>query len=109
MRLTLERIEELRAYDGLPSKAEYQALLDSARALARLEEWLAPQSKLTTRWLGADAVNGGIEAGIHDNDVRGSSRVGHGPDLLTATEAALARARAASRGRSLTARPPRTA
>ena len=38
MKLTLKRIKELREYDGLPSKAEYQALLDSARALARLED-----------------------------------------------------------------------
>ena len=86
MKLTLERIEELRQ-SFHPTHAEALALLDSARALARLEEWLTEGRSFAFERRGA--VNGFLtECGQWISDARKS------PDLASAIHAALDEAEA---------------
>ena len=92
MKLTLKRIVELEAYahgywQGEVPPEEFCALLDSARALARLEEWLATS---------IDRIASVRRCGIALTDDRRARRFegeGDGPDLAAAINAALDKAK----------------
>lgn len=91
MKLTLKRIVELEAYahgywQGEVPPEEFCALLDSARALARLEEWLRGDD-MRAVVLSLDQAEAHFPDPTEEFEM--TTRDAKGPDLPAAINAAL--------------------